>query len=247
MAASVSRNRTHLGWILPLVVVVTSCGFPLAARHVAEGVFEDRLSVTGPLDLDVRSGSGGIEIRTGEAGTVQVTGSVRARAYTVDAAAEKVSRLEAAPPITQAGNTIQIGRIADRDLRRNVSIRYVITVPEDASVDASVGSGRITIDGVTGPVEARAGSGRVTVTNIERGVSAQTGSGRIDVDAVAGNIDAKTGSGRIEMARLSGGLTATTGSGGISVEGRPSDEWMLRTGSGSVNVTLPQDAAFEVS
>ena len=80
MAASVSRNRTHLGWILPLVVVVTSCGFPLAARHVAEGVFEDRLSVTGPLDLDVRSGSGGIEIRTGEAGTVQVTGSVRARA-----------------------------------------------------------------------------------------------------------------------------------------------------------------------
>ena len=219
IATSVFRNRAHLGWILPVAVVVTSCAVPWDARQVAEGVFEDRLSVTGPLELDVRSGSGGIEIRSGEAGTVQVTGSVRARAYTVDAAAEKVSRLKADPPITQAGNTVRIGRIADRDLRRNVSIRYVITVPEDASVLASVGSGRITIDGVTGPVEARTGSGRVTVTNIDRGVSAQTGSGRIALDAVAGNVNVKTGSGRLELARLFGGLTATTGSGG------PADRW----------------------
>lgn len=319
MTTSVSRNRTHLGWILPLVAVVTSCALPLDARQVAEGAFEDRLSVTGPLDLDVRSGSGGIEIRTGEAGTVHVMGSVRARANTVDAAAEKISRLEADAPITQNGNTVRIGRIADRDLRRNVSISYVITVPEEASVYASVAAGRITIDGVSGPVEAEAGSGRVTVTNIEhsvsartvtggidvdavagdvdvetgsgrmdlsrlssgltaatvtggitidgvtgpveaetgsgrvtvtnieRGVSARTVTGRIDLDAVAGNVDVETGSGHLELARLSGGLTATTITGGISAEGRPSDEWVLRTGSGSVNVTLPQDLAFEVS
>ena len=246
MATSVFPNRTYLGWILPLVVVVTSCAYPWP-RQVAEGAFEDRLSVAGPLELEVRSGSGGIEIRTGEVGTVHVTGAVRARASTVDAAAEKVSRLEAEPPITKAGNTVRIGHIADRSLRRNVSIRYVITVPEEASVRASVGSGRIAIDGVTGPVEGQTGSGRVTVTHIERGVSARSGSGRIDLDAVTGNVDVKTGSGRIELARLSGGLTATTGSGGISVDGQPSDEWVLRTGSGSVNVTLPQDFAFDVS
>ncbi|HYM12846.1 MAG TPA: hypothetical protein VEU62_19060, partial [Bryobacterales bacterium] len=40
----------------------------------AEGTFERTLQVSGPVDLDVSTGAGGITVRAGSAGTVRVTG-----------------------------------------------------------------------------------------------------------------------------------------------------------------------------
>ncbi len=50
----------------------------VAQSERARGSFERTLTVDGPVDLSVRSGSGGIQIRTGSGDRVQVIGKVSA-------------------------------------------------------------------------------------------------------------------------------------------------------------------------
>src|SRR5689334_19507747 len=78
-----------------------------AQSQRARGQFERTLTVTGPVDLSVRTGSGSIEIRTGTGDRVQIVGRVSAGFSRggMDAA-ERVRRVEAAPPIAQQGNVI---------------------------------------------------------------------------------------------------------------------------------------------
>src|SRR5262245_14166490 len=76
----------------------------VAQSERAHGSFERTLTVDGPVDLSVRSGSGGIQIRTGSSDRVQVTGKLSAGSSRdgLDPA-ERVRKVEAAPPITQEG------------------------------------------------------------------------------------------------------------------------------------------------
>ena len=62
-----------------------------------------------------------------------------------------------------------------------------------------------------------------------------------------GNVDANTGSGHIELRGVKGEVRASTGSGGIEVDGAPTGNWRIRSGSGSISMRLPSDAAFELS
>ena len=49
-----------------------------------------------------------------------------------------------------------------------------------------------------------------------------------------GDVKAETGSGSIDINEVHGGLTAETGSGGIKVKGKPTKDWKLETGSGTI-------------
>src|ERR1700674_3712623 len=76
----------------------------------AEGTFSRTLAVSGPVDLDVQTGSGDIQIRTGAPGTVEVRGRVRCWNIWRGVSAEgRVRQVEADPPIAQSGNVIRLG------------------------------------------------------------------------------------------------------------------------------------------
>jgi DUF4097 and DUF4098 domain-containing protein YvlB len=53
---------------------------------------------------------------------------------------------------------------------------------------------------------------------------------------VAGDGKVETGSGWIKLEHVQGGLHAETGSGSISVSGKPTNNWKLETGSGSIDL-----------
>src|SRR5438093_10380176 len=85
-----------------------------AGAQDATGAFERTLTVSGPVDLEVLSGSGRIEVRAGQAGRIAISGRVRAdnwRLFSGRNARERVRRIEAKPPIDQTGNRVTIGRI----------------------------------------------------------------------------------------------------------------------------------------
>ncbi len=65
------------------------------AYPAVEGRFERTLSVSGPVDLEVLTGSGRIEVRAGSSSVVQVIGVIRARDDWRSSAQEKVRYLEA--------------------------------------------------------------------------------------------------------------------------------------------------------
>jgi DUF4097 and DUF4098 domain-containing protein YvlB len=217
---------------------LTLCFVALTGCHVVEiaaqserarGTFERTLTVNGPVELNVRTGSGNIDIRTGTGDRVQVTGRISASSRDGVDAAERVRRVEAAPPITQAGNVIRIGDTNDDPNYRNVSISYELVVPANTRLNAQTGSGNQTIGSVDGAVRTQTGSGNIRIQRTGGSLHAQTGSGNIDADSVGGEVHAQTGSGSVEVRQIARG------------------DVMVQTGSGSVTLTLPQDAGYTLN
>jgi hypothetical protein len=279
------HTSIHVAPILALTVLTTACGLD-ALVLVAEGSFTRTLTVVGPVDLTISTGSGSIEVRTGSTGQVQILGRIRAHGVHWDglSAEEQVRRLEADPPIRQSGSDVRLGPIEDRLLKEGVSVSYEVTVPPNTSVrtksgsgrqridgvrgevDASAGSGGIFIERVAGPVRASAGSGAIELIDTGGGFDVSTGSGSIRADGVAGPVRARAGSGRVQVAIESaegdvdistgsgsiavsgvrGGVRLRAGSGRIVVDGQPIREWNVKASSGSVEMKLPPNAAFEL-
>jgi DUF4097 and DUF4098 domain-containing protein YvlB len=214
----------------------------------AEGSFERTLNVTGPVDLDVQTGSGRIEVRAGGASAVVIRASIRVREgfFGSQSAAQRVHAIESHPPIQQNGNVIRIGRMEDPELRRNVSIAYELTVPAETKLRSNTGSGHVIVEGVRGPVSAETGSGSVTISKIKDEVRAHTGSGRMELDDIDSSVDAHTGSGSIRASGIRGRIVADTGSGGVHVEQTGSGDIRAHTGSGGVTVHTPAKGGFDL-
>lgn len=217
-----------LGTALVLLTITAA-----VSAATAEGSFARTLTVTGPVDLDVTTGSGNIVVRAGASGAVGISARIRARGGEAE---EKVRRLEASPPIEQEGNKIRVGYIGDRWLGRNVSISYELTVPRETQLRSRTGSGDQEIDGVQGPVSAHTGSGELTVSGIGDEVEAATGSGSIEIANVAGRTQLSTGSGSIRGSGLGGAISARTGSGSIRLEQTATGDVEVSTGSGGIAV-----------
>lgn len=236
----------------------------------ADGAFEERLTIDGPIVLDVSTGSGRIEISPGPGNEAFIRGEIHVnrKGLLSGRRGDKDEIVQAVienPPIELSDGLLRIGRFDDRGLDERVSISYEITVPANTETVASSGSGSISVVDIAAPVEVSAGSGSIRLENIGGAVEASTGSGTIRADGVAGAFDGSTGSGGIKMSQTApgdvkvstgsgsseltgvvGAVRANAGSGRIVVEGNMEGDWDLETGSGSIRVTLPADAAFDL-
>jgi DUF4097 and DUF4098 domain-containing protein YvlB len=212
------------------------CFQVLPAAAASEGSFQRTLQVTGPVHMDLTTGSGNVEVRTGNSSQVRVTGHIRATEWFGGNAEEKIKRLEANPPIQQSGNDIRIGHIDDPELRHNISISYEVSVPAETELRVESGSGNQTVEGIRGPLEVSAGSGGLKISGIGDRVHAETGSGDIEIDRVKGNVHAKTGSGSIRADEIAGGFEADTGSGHIRLQQTAPGSVRVDTGSGGMEL-----------
>jgi DUF4097 and DUF4098 domain-containing protein YvlB len=228
-------NYGKVGFVLFALLACLAAIHPLPAQAAAEGSFHQTLKVTGPVTLDIATGSGNVNVHTGGNDTVDVVGHIRVTEW-LGNGEEKVRRLEKNPPIQQSGNTIHIGHIQETDLRRNVSISYDITVPAQTDLKSHSGSGDQQVDGVSGPVEVESGSGGLKLRSIGNSVHAQTGSGSIEIDHVKGNVRAHTGSGSIRATDIGGGFEANSGSGHILLEQAAPGAVRVETGSGGMEL-----------
>jgi hypothetical protein len=210
------------------------------ALAAEEGAFDRTLSVTGPVQLDVGTGSGSIEVTAGASGSVEVHGIVRSRSgfFSGTDAAAKVRRIVDNPPIEQEGNVVRVGvrAIEDESLYEGVSISYRDVVPAETALVSKSGSGSQTLGDLAGPVEAASGSGSLTIGSIGSDVQARAGSGSVRIDGVGGNLQVKTGSGSIDARAVRGAITASAGSGRIELEQTGEGDVSVSSGSGGVQV-----------
>lgn len=229
----------------------------------AEGWFDRSLQVNGPVNLDVKTGSGEIVVRPGASNTVRIRGHIVANGFLgLGGGEDKVDELQKNPPIDQSGNSIRIGH-RDEDWMDNVSISYTIEVPANTTLLSESGSGGQEISGIKGPVRVHSGSGGIRLSRIGDSVEATTGSGGIDADDIAGamtlsagsghvqasqskagDVRVHTGSGGIRLNEIRGGLDAEAGSGHIVVSGEPTSTWHVHTGSGGMELSIPADSSF---
>ena len=252
--------------LLACALATSACLVIDAQGQRAEGSFARTLTVSGPVDLDVQTGSGDIEVRIGQPGTVQVDARIRAWASDGADAAARVRQVEADPPVEQSGSTVRLGvRKDDRWNWNRISISYTVTVPPDTrlrtrtgsgdqllagvqrDVDASSGSGDLRIGNVGGAVRATAGSGDISVAGSGGGVEARSGSGNVIVNgAGTGRTGIGTGSGDVRVTGVQGPLSLHTASGNIEVEGTPAAPWNLAASSGDIRVVLSGAPAFNL-
>jgi Putative adhesin len=228
------KAARYLGLILMALAI---SALPLSAAST--GHFERTLQVSGPVDLDVTSGSGDITVRTGGSGTVSVSAKLRASKswlFGDSNAEERIGRIEKNPPVEQHGNTIRIGRFEDRELTRNISIDYEITVPAQTRLNSQTGSGDQTIGGVQLPLTAKTGSGNITVDNVAGDARISSGSGDLKINDVKGSLHADTGSGNIHAEGIAGEITASAGSGNVELHQVAAGDIKVETGSGNVKL-----------
>ncbi|HEY3770183.1 MAG TPA: DUF4097 family beta strand repeat-containing protein [Candidatus Angelobacter sp.] len=224
---------------LALVLTLAAlAALPLNAATT--GHFEKTLSVNGTVELEVTSGSGNITVHQGGAGSVYVsakihgnTGSWLFGSGNVD---ERIHKIEQNPPITQNGNSIRVGRIEDRDLTKNISIDYDVTVPPQTKLTSTSGSGDLSISGLRLPLTAKTGSGNVSVQNISANSNVNSGSGDLTINSVKGTLYAETGSGNIRVGDLTGDAFVNTGSGDVQVRQSGGGSVKAQTGSGNIKL-----------
>lgn len=146
------------------------------------------------------------------------------------------------------------------------SIDYRIDVPYRTEVDSTVsGTGNQTVTGVYGPATLVSGVGDIDAQYVRFGpIHANTGKGNIsctrdfgvDAETGDGNITlmedgpskavVKRGRGRIEVGGARGSVDGSTDAGILHIKAVPSDDWQLKSGSGSIRVELPPESKFEV-
>ncbi len=206
---------------------------------VAEGRFDKTLNVSGPVDLEVKTNWGGIQVRAGDGSTLRVVGIIKARKYSRSEAESRIAEIEKNPPITQNGNSIVVGfesRDWDSEERNRIGISFELVVPANTRVRASTGSGSLSVEGVAGPVDGSTGSGSVTLVNIGGETRVNTGSGSVNLTGVKGSLRASTGSGSIRGTGIAGSIAATTGSGSIELEQVSAGNVEVSTGSGGITL-----------
>ncbi|HLV94447.1 MAG TPA: DUF4097 family beta strand repeat-containing protein [Candidatus Acidoferrales bacterium] len=209
----------------------------LSARADTEGHFDRTLNVTGPVDLDVQTGSGDIVVHPGTSDKVEIHAKVHASGWHVGGDVEqRIQEIEKNPPIEQNGNTIVVGHTQDRELFRNISISYDLTVPAETKLRSASGSGDERIQGINGSADVTSGSGSLQLSNIGAETHARSGSGDIELQSIRGSVRASTGSGSIHATGVAGGFTGSSGSGDVRVEQTAAGDVEIGTGSGTVEV-----------
>jgi DUF4097 and DUF4098 domain-containing protein YvlB len=231
------KSRRNYSAILAVVFVVSlACLLPMSVAASSEGSFQRTLQVTGPVNLDLNTGSGSVNVRTGSSSEVQVTGHIKTTNWLGGNADERVKRIEANPPIQQSGNDIRIGHVGDTELLHNISISYDLVVPAETELRSHTGSGSQSVEGLQKQIEIESGSGSLKISDIGDTVRAETGSGGIEIDRVKGYVRTKAGSGSIRATDIAGGFEGRTGSGHITLEQTASGSVRANTGSGGMEL-----------
>jgi len=215
------------------VLVMGAC----IALAYEPATFDRTLSVSGRVELDVRSDLGGIILTTGSATTVRVHAVIKPVYGAADLGftEARIRALQQSPPIEQAGDLIRIGYVKDPAALAGITMRLEIESPSMTQIRAHTTSGGIRIDGIEGPTIAESSSGRVEVSHVSTEVrvtnhsgaivarnagehiSAHNESGGITVLGAGGITEVETASGRIELNDVSGTIHSVTQSGHISI------------------------------
>jgi len=224
-----------------LALVITLTGLAaLPLQAATTGHFEKTLQVNGTVELEVTSGSGNITVHQGGAGSVSVSAKIHANSgswlFGGGNVEERIQRIQQNPPVVQQGNSIHIGKIEDRELTRNISIDYDVTVPSQTRLTSNSGSGDLTLSGLELPLTAKTGSGNVTVERISADSRVSSGSGDLTINSVKGVLYAQTGSGNIRANDLAGDAFVNTGSGDVQIRQSAGGSVKAQTGSGNIKL-----------
>jgi DUF4097 and DUF4098 domain-containing protein YvlB len=240
-----------LGLLATVFVVASGCTIDVQGSGGSAATIHEqkRIAVTGTPNLTVRTFDGSIDVRAWDKNEILVD------------IEKSASRLKDAEDLqvetSQDGEDIRIDAKGP-DRRGHLhfgwwsspTVRLMITVPRELSVDARTGDGAIGVRNIKGHVQLHSGDGSIRLDEVEGDISVTTGDGAVTGRDVQGAVAVNTGDGAVELSGRFETVRARTGDGSIAIDALPGStmkrEWTITTGDGGVRVRLPQafDAAI---
>jgi hypothetical protein len=203
---------------------------------------EKRFTTAGPVDLDLNTFDGSIELRSWDRPEVLVEIEKRGQDK------EAVDRITVTA--AQKGNAVTVdvqhnGRTTVIGIGHfiSTSARLIVTAPRSTNVTARTGDGSIVLERIDGRVDLRTGDGSIKVVEAKGDVLAESGDGTLTLDDVSGRVEARTDDGSVRVSGTPGMLRVRTGDGTVSLRIRNgasmTDDWTIDSGDGSITVELP--------
>lgn len=213
-----------------------------------DGSFDRSLSVSGAIELDVKTNAGGITVSPGSAGSVQVHAILKAQHgwFEMGDVEGRIRELESHPPIEQSGNRVKIGYVRS-GLLQGISMSLEIQTPPETQLRARADSGGIRVEGIHGPVDCKTDSGGVRITNVKSDIRAAADSGGIHINNIAGAVFVRVDSGGVEATEVEGSIDAETDSGSIKLGQTRPASIRAKADSGGVTVKLARDVGYNIN
>jgi hypothetical protein len=257
-------HQPVFGYRLGLVCAALLAVATVAPSARAEDVTKN-FTVTGRANVHVETNDGSVRVTTSD--TKQVEFHVEYQGYELN----KNLRVDT----RQDGDKVElIARITGRwgvhiewghnSRRLHIEVR----MPQNADLDVSTGDGSVEATAINGNITVHTGDGSVKADSLNGTIDLHTSDGSIRVDNLKGDMRLHTGDGSIEAHQLDGKVDADSGDGHIRMTGRfevlnvktgdgsvdaqalpgskMATSWSLRTGDGSVDLTLPADFQADI-
>ncbi|HSL31522.1 MAG TPA: DUF4097 family beta strand repeat-containing protein [Anaerolineales bacterium] len=214
-----------------------------------------------PVDLSVINQAGSVTVTGGDVETVQVDVIKTAYDSSQSRADQEVKSIQYT--VEQTNNTITLKYELPDSMNFSNKVNtvdFVVTVPENTSLEVRAGAGNIDVSRLKGPVEVESGFGRAVLEDIQGAISVDSQSGSIRLSQVeAGredialatnfgeislemasaqsvNISSRSGALQLQDIRLTGDLVASTDFGEITLDQVRASSYDLDSNSGSITV-----------
>ena len=145
---------------------------------------------------------------------------------------------------------IEVRMPKDGDLEVQSGDGAIQTQALNGSLNVRTGDGSVRAEAVNGNVDIYTGDGSITLEGAKGQIKLHTGDGHIEARQLDGRVDANSGDGHIRLDGRFDALTIKTGDGGINAHADPGSKvassWSIRTGDGSVDISLPSDLQADI-
>ena len=218
-----------------LALALASC-----PKRAAAETWDRSFAITGTPSLVVHTNDGSVHVETVEGKTVGVHIVTKGWSIGSDGVAVDAQ---------QSGNRIEITAKIPRwryfSFGINRGLRIEVTLPKRADLQIETGDGGVSISPHTGTIRVHTGDGSISAEGLEGDVSLASGDGSIVATGLDGRLTAHTGDGHVRLGGRFDELQVTTGDGGVNLDAEPgsklAEDWLVRTGDGSVELRIPSD------
>jgi hypothetical protein len=244
------RNLHTIPVLVSLLALGSAgCSIDVRANNVVTRE-EKRFTVSGDLDLNLRTFDGSIQVRSWDRNEVLVEIERRGP--------DKESTEALVVNTTQDGKRIVVDAPSPQERREGIhfgswqspSVNLIVTAPRRLTMEARTGDGSITAEDLVGTVALNTGDGSIRLARADGRLRARTGDGSIQITDAVGSVEAASGDGSIEVEGRFEAIEVRTGDGSVRVDVRDGSvmktDWSIGTGDGAISLRVPGDLDAEV-
>jgi Toastrack DUF4097 len=215
-------------------------GLAAGSAKASDAQWTRTYGITGHPQVSVNTNDGAVRVITGD--TKQVVLRVYFEGYTLD----KDLSIES----HQDGNAVEITAKIRNGFHWgwggfSRSLRIEVYMPKEADLQVASGDGSVETQYLAGNLNVHTGDGHIRVEGAKGAIRLSTGDGSIEAQNLDGRAEASSGDGHVSLTGRFDSLDVKTGDGSVTVRATSGSQlasgWNIRTGDGSVDVSLPGD------